>query len=342
MAAPVRRLLDGRFADVNRRVNDVRVDVQHQQAAVEKLAGELAAHGATQAEALSYTAVGLRRLEESLLTSLLTFEQATQSRQEQIHSELRRLDELAYQQRLERVGHGPLSELDGPLADAINIASGHRGFAAQAGLWFNPPVTVELGEAHAEISDVNERIVELPFALSQLARLEPSAKILDIGGAESTFALSAASLGYMVTVLDPQGVPYKHPNLSSFSSRLEEWTPPSEEPFAAVFLISAIEHFGLGAYGEQAGGGNADREALLRTRELLRDGGLLVLTTPYGERTIDAFERVYDNASLDELLDGWQILERRTIVRTDRRTWLPGTEGSGGVVLVAATPTSTS
>jgi Caenorhabditis protein of unknown function, DUF268 len=334
IAAPIRRLLDGRFADVNRRVGDVRAAVADQQAAVEKLIRDVSAHSTTQNEALSHTGVELRRMEEALQAH----EEALQARQEQILGELQRLDERAYVQRLDHTSQGPLSELDGALASAINLAGGHRGFAAQAGLWFNPAVTVELGEGQASISDVNERIVEVPFALGQLARLNPPAKILDIGGAESTLALSAASLGYRVTVLDPQGVPYEHPNLTSCSCRLEEWKQDDPEPFAAAFLISAIEHFGLGAYGEPAGGAEADREALARVRELLADDGLLVVTTPYGEASVNDLERIYDDAALDRLLAGWRIIERRTIVRADHRTWLPGTEGSGGTVLIAATP----
>jgi 2-polyprenyl-3-methyl-5-hydroxy-6-metoxy-1,4-benzoquinol methylase len=327
LGAPLRRLLDGRFADVNRRLGDVRAAVAYQEGELAKLMHEVAAHTATQNEALSYTAVSLRRMEDTL-----------HARQERILVELQRLDQQAYEQRLEHVSQGPLDKLDGPLAAAINVASGHEGFAAQAGLWFNPAVTVELTEGNAAISDVNERIVELPFALGQLARLEPPARILDIGGAESTLALSAAALGYSVTVLDPQGVPYEHPNIAGFSCRLEEWEADGQEPFAAVFLISAIEHFGLGAYGEQAGGAQADRDALVRVRELLAEDGLLVLTTPYGEASISEFERIYDDAALERLLDGWEIVERRTIVRTDRRTWLPGTEGTGAAVLIAATP----
>jgi hypothetical protein len=331
------------------------VAVEHQDQAIEKLTRDIAAQSTTQNEALSYTAVGLRRMEETLRTheeslrtheeslrtheeSLRTHEETLDARQEQILHELGRLDESAYVQRLDQVGGGPLSKLDGALAGAINIASGHRGFAAQAGLWFNPPVTVELGEGSAAISDVNERIVELPFAMGQLARVDPGARILDVGGAESTFALSAASLGYRVTVVDPQGLPYEHPNLTTFPGRLEEWKEDDGEPFAAAFLISAIEHFGLGAYGEQAGGEQADRQALARVRELLSDDGRLVLTAPYGMSSVDDFERIYDDDALQQLLAGWHVLERRTMVRTDRRTWLPGTEGSGGAVLVAATP----
>jgi len=282
---------------------------------------------------MSYTGVETRRLEESLdAHELRMFDEVRR-----MSDEVRRLDERGYVQRLDRVSQGPLSELDGALANAINHANGHEGFAAQANLWFNPSITVTLSEGSAAISDVNERIVELPFALGRLGRLEPPARILDIGGAESTFALSAASLGYRVTAIDPQGIPYSHPHLDRFSCRLEEWDSDGE-PFAAAFLISAIEHFGLGAYGERAAGEHADVAALARVRELLSDDGLLVLTTPYGEPSIDDFERVYDDAGLEALFAGWQILERQTVMQTARDVWQPGSEGAKGTVLVTATP----
>lgn len=318
----MRRLLDPRFADVNRRLDDTRAAVERQSGTIDALKLELSAYSATQDEAMSYTGIELRRLEEAL----------------DAH-ELRMLDAVqrGYVQRLDRTSRGPLSELDGALANAINHANGHQGFAAQAKLWFNPAIAVELGEGRAAISAVNERIVELPFALSRLGRLDPPARILDVGGAESTFALSAASLGYRVTAVDPQGIPYEHPNLDGFSCLLEDWDS-DDEPFAAVFLISAIEHFGLGAYGERTADEQADSAALARVRELLTDDGLLILTTPYGEASIDDFERVYDDAGLDQLLADWQILERHTIIRTDDRTWQPGTAGAKGTVLVTASP----
>lgn len=324
--APIRRLLDGRFADVNRRVGDTRVAVEQQRGSIDELKLELSAYSTTQSEAMSYTGVELRRLAESL--------NAHESR---MLDEVKRLDDRGYVERLDRASRGPLSQLDGALANALNRANGHEGFAAQANMWFNPAITIEFGEGSAAISDVNERIVELPFALGRLGRLEPPARILDIGGAESTFALSAASLGYRVTALDPQGIPYEHPNLDAFACRLEDWDSDGE-PFAAAFLISAIEHFGLGAYGEIAADEQADSAALARVRELLSDDGVLVVTTPYGEASIDDFERVYDEAGLDQLLAGWQILERRTVMQTNRRTWQPGRAGAKGTVLVAATP----
>lgn len=230
----------------------------------------------------------------------------------------------------------------------FNHAAGHRGFVAQAELWFNPPVTVELSAGQARLAVVNERIVEVPFAMAALARVAPPARILDIGSAESTFPLSAASLGYQVTAIDPRPLPYSHPNLDSVARRFEDWQGPSGS-FAAAFLISTIEHVGLPVYGMSTFGDadpatGADVAMLNRLSELLAHDGLLVLTTPYGPGGVDDFQRVYDDESLAKLLDGWTTLERRVVTRRDDVVWQPDGEeeaqlGRAGVVMILATPT---
>ena len=331
---PLRRPLDGRVADINRRVGDTRLSVEAMSETVEQLTHELGAYATTAVESDAYVGVEMRRLVDSLEALRTRIEE----HEARVLTRVDTLEDRGYVTRLNRAAQAPLEELDGAVANLVNHSIGHLGFAAQAHLWFNPPVTVQLGEGSAEISNINERIVELPFAFTQLAHLDPAARILDVGGAESTFGLSAASLGYQVTVIDPQGVAFDHPNLRGFSCRLEEWEGDGEQ-FAAAFLISAIEHFGLGAYGEGRGGERADRAALSRVRELLGEDGRLVLTTPWAQKSsVSEFERIYDDPELDALLEGWQVLERHTIAQTDARTWLPGLKGLKGAVLVVATP----
>lgn len=253
--------------------------------------------------------------------------------------------EAAVSQRLKVHSHGSLTELDDAMAHVVNYATGFRGFYAQAGMWFNPPLAVMLEPGGARLDLVNERIVELPFAMAALGSVPPAARILEIGSAESTFSLSAASLGFRITAVDPRPLPYTHPNLESFAGPLEQLAPPVE-PFAAAFLISTIEHVGLGAYGEDAYGDGqpgaaADRALLHRVRELLSPDGLLVLSTPYGPVGVSEFERTYDDAALTKLLAGWRITERQLVVRRDPLTW-EAVDHAGpqdrGVVMVRATP----
>jgi 2-polyprenyl-3-methyl-5-hydroxy-6-metoxy-1,4-benzoquinol methylase len=339
LARPITSPIDGRVADINRRVADARQHVDAEGARLEKrvakLEGAVGSFAEATAEATSYVGIELGRM-AGVIEGLERAIQEIAAAQVEYH-----------RRRLAEALELPLEQLDGDLAAVLNHAAGHLGFAAQADLWFNPPLAVELSEGQARLTTANERIAEVPFAMMALGRLEAGARILDVGSAESTFPLSAASLGFRVTAVDPRGLPYEHPNLETISARFEDLGAPAER-FGAVFLISTIEHVGLPAYGirphgEVTPGDGADREMLDRIRaELIGVDGIVVITTPYGRVDVTDFERTYDDAALVRLLEGWEVLQRIDMTRRGSLEWdvLPGggTVDEDGVAMVVARP----
>jgi len=234
----------------------------------------------------------------------------------------------------ERVLQRGVEGLDAPTAAFLNSATGHEGFAAERGLWFNWPLSVGYANGDVRLANVNERIVELPYVFRALSGIEPGARILDVGAAESMIPLSLASLGYSVTALDPRPYPVEHPNLTVTVGTIEDLT--AVEPFDAVLCISTLEHVGSGEYG-QAEEAGADAAALERIGSLLRTEGLLVLTAPYGEAVDGKGARVYDRARLDELLAGWNVDDLTVVRRRNAITWSPGNDNDvEAVALVTA------
>jgi hypothetical protein len=257
---------------------------------------------------------------------------------------------------------GDLRELDAPHAAYLNWAGGPDGYAAQAGLWFNPPVPVHHTAGGVELLLVNERIVEQPFVFGALASaFAAPARIIDVGGSESTVGLSLATLGHDVTIVDPRAQPLRHRNLSHAACRVDE-LPDGGEPFDAAVVLSAVEHFGLEHYdsaplldesspatniarppdGLDATDERLDLAALRRLRELVRPGGLLVLTVPFAAQpSVDDFQRVYDEDGLAELLRGWAIETSQRAGRVDRLTWemgVPSRERHGVALVTARRP----
>ncbi len=213
------------------------------------------------------------------------------------------------------------------LARLIDLASGPDGFAAQAGVWFNPPIALEHRPGAVRVAQVNERIVEQPFAFRALAGLPPGSRVLDVGGSESQVALSLASLGHEVTVVDPRGYPIDHPRLTVVASRFDQLAPEQRD-FDAALALSAVEHFGRGHYGEGAEPARRlDLEAVRGLRERVRPGGRFVLTVPLGVPSVDAFQRVYDLDGVDELLADWRVLELSAAWRRDGASWELGAPG---------------
>ena len=240
-------------------------------------------------------------------------------------------------------------------ADFLNWSNGHNGPAAQAGAWFNPPVTVFHHDGTVRANDVNERVVEVPYVLAAVASLPAGSQILDFGATESTVSLSLAALGYEVIAADLRPYPLQHPRLRSLVGPIESWAGP-ERPLDAVVSLSALEHVGLGAYDEaptaampttDGASGDLDRSIAERFKRWLRPGGELVLTAPYGAWEVGETQRVYDAAHLDALLAGWNVVEKVVCVQTAHDRWEradgePPTStwdgGTRGVVLLRATP----
>jgi hypothetical protein len=197
-------------------------------------------------------------------------------------------------------------------------------------------VAVRYREQGAEVWLVNERIVEQPYVFGALAALPLPARVLDVGGGESTIGLSLATLGHEVHLVDPRGSPLSHPNLHVHRLRLEELG--DARPFDAAVALSAIEHFGLGAYGVASENERLDLAALADIRARLVSGGLLVLTVPCAaEASVDDFQRVYASDELRRMLSEWEVAEVKLFRRRDLRTWEAGDPGAEpGVALVTA------
>lgn len=230
------------------------------------------------------------------------------------------LERMAPLARARFVYDARLSDIDEPTAGVINYLLCHRGPLADVGLWRNEPVVVEWLAGDARIATVNERIVEQPFVYGAVADLPTGSRIADVGGAESLVGFALASSGHQVTVVEPAGYPYEHPNLTVVRRTLDDFEP--DAPFDAVILLSAIEHFGLGAYTDDGElDDDADLAAMKRVRDLLAPDGRVVLTTPFGPAAVDELERTYDEDRLRRLFEGFEIEHQLVASRQGDTTW---------------------
>ncbi len=246
-----------------------------------------------------------------------------------------------------RMDGAKLNQVDGNMSRFLNYAASHRGPLAEADLWINHPLSLEWDAGSVRVANINERILEHPFVLGAAAALTPGSRILDIGGAESTIGLSLASLGYRVTVIEPQGYPFAHPNLEVAEVPLEDFK--SEHKFDAVILLSTIEHFGIGHYANNPERDErADLDAMAIVAALLVEGGKLILTTPFGPAEVNDVERIYDQERLRNLIQGFDIEQTVIGVKADDGNWIAESNELGdpagpnrvAMVLARLAPTS--
>jgi 2-polyprenyl-3-methyl-5-hydroxy-6-metoxy-1,4-benzoquinol methylase len=120
---------------------------------------------------------------------------------------------------------------------------------------------------------------EWKFVLDRLPKLGTKGiKVADIGGGLSLFPFELAKRGYDVTVYDQ--LPLKRKTRNKFKFIQSDVRDIKEKDYDMVLCISVIEHIGCGAYGDEVFRGG-DTATLSKICEMLKTGGLTIITTPH-------------------------------------------------------------
>lgn len=168
---------------------------------------------------------------------------------------------------------------------------------------------------------VNERVIEYPYIFQ---RIKPGAKVLDIGCVSSRLPIQLASLGHETHGVDVQEYPFRHKNFHFHKEDIFRWNPVIS--FDSIVLISTIEHFGLGGYGD-AVVEDPDRRAIERITRWLKLGGQMLVTTPFGKPGQTSKHRIYDRARLKRVFPDDKFIwkDERYFQRLDG-SWIPSSE----------------
>jgi SAM-dependent methyltransferase len=179
---------------------------------------------------------------------------------------------------------------------------------------------------------VDERIAEIPWAVANL----PAGRVLDAGSAlnhEVILARLSQRAGSLTITTFTAEEEHPHPGLEYVTADLRD-LPFADAAFDAVVSISTLEHVGMdnSEYGSDEPAspepdGELDR-ALSELRRVLRPGGRLLITLPYGQAENHGWLRQFDAAGIERIravlgegssevrvyghgFRGWQLSEPR-------------------------------
>jgi hypothetical protein len=147
----------------------------------------------------------------------------------------------------------------------------------------------------------NERVVEVPWALSQLPQ---RGDVLDIGSCSASYLTFVQQPDRRLHCLDPVDCASEIPAGAIFhhQSLIGNTLPPAR--YDAVLAISTIEHIGLPAY-DQTAFAEGDRMAIAEIASLLKPGCPAIITVPAGRSMTASWYRQYSPDDLHGLLRGW-------------------------------------
>lgn len=210
----------------------------------------------------------------------------------------------------------------------------------------NLPYLLTLKDGRPELALCNERIVEIPFVHRHLP-YPFQGKILDVGSRESQISFELSSLGFDIWALDFREAYVRFPGVNHLRADIRS-TSFENHFFEVVIALSTLEHIGLMAYGDADFDAEGDFRALEEIHRVLKPGGKLLLTVPFGVRGKAKTYRVYDHAALVAWLAGCGFeIETENYWRQNGMKWQPVswqeaektnslTQGAKGVACIVA------
>lgn len=170
---------------------------------------------------------------------------------------------------------------------------------------------------------LGDRDIEWSWVTSQMS--SGPGEALDFGSGGSPLALVAAQRGFSVTAVDLEPVhwPYVHPELRFVRGDILKLPLPAEH-FDLIINCSTVEHVGLaGRYGVTENCPDGDLEAMKRLWELMKPGGVMLLTIPLGQDAVfTPLTRVYGRERLPRLLEGYVVEKEAFWVKDQENRWV--------------------
>jgi SAM-dependent methyltransferase len=174
---------------------------------------------------------------------------------------------------------------------------------------------------------LSSRIVEYPLIFKYL-NIPEGSRILDVGCCYSLLSIQLSSIGYLVYGIDIEEYPYSHRNFKFFRQDIRKTSFP-DDFFDAIIALSTIEHVGLGfsfatlkLTQKSEKDFEGDKKSIKEMTRILRPGGKMLITAPFGKYRITPSERVYDEHHLMNLIEGLNVDHVEYFARRNG-DWIP-------------------
>ena len=169
-----------------------------------------------------------------------------------------------------------------------------------------------------------DRAIEYPWMIDNISIKQ--GKLLDVGSTacDMLSALLPSSIEIHGINLNPKTTSNKSIKFSVGDIRKTEY---ADNYFDCVTCISTLEHIGVsGRYGSDYDS-DGDAKAIAEMSRILKPGGEILITVPYGIKDILPINKLYNKNRLDKLLQNFKIYSQ-TYIKFNQRwsIWLQVSE----------------
>jgi SAM-dependent methyltransferase len=182
---------------------------------------------------------------------------------------------------------------------------------------FVPPATPT-----ACVNIAGERNVEWSFLSAEMPSGPGDA--IEFGCEQAYMSLLAAQRGFRVVAndLQPQAFTWKHSGVEFLLGDLLKLPLPANH-FDLAINCSSVEHVGMvGRYGIDAEQDNGDIDVMNRLAQILKPGGVLLMTAPCGkDAVLRPWCRVYGQQRLPRLFAAFAVAKQEFWIKNSANQW---------------------
>ncbi len=151
-----------------------------------------------------------------------------------------------------------------------------------------------------------DRDLEYPWTLENINIKK--GKLLDIGSTvgEMLYELLPKEIEVNTLNINPQP---ENKNIKQHNGDIRK-TEFKDNTFNCITCVSTLEHIGVeGRYGVQYDK-EGDIKAMKEMLRILKPGGRLILTVPYGAKDVLPINKLYNKKRTDELFKGYKVVKK--------------------------------
>ncbi|MBU1863545.1 MAG: class I SAM-dependent methyltransferase [Candidatus Omnitrophica bacterium] len=145
--------------------------------------------------------------------------------------------------------------------------------------------------------------------------------VLDIGANQSPFPKKLTAMGFAVTIIDTRPLQNQDNTITIVCGDVRH-TRFENESFDTITAISVLEHIGVaGRYGIHDADPYGDMRALHEMKRILKNGGEIFITVPYGKKNVLPINRCYNKKMTEKLFQNFDIVEQEFKVLGKDLVW---------------------
>lgn len=162
----------------------------------------------------------------------------------------------------------------------------------------------------------SDRFIEYPWMLESITISE--GKLLDIGSTISDKLYEILPKTIEIHTLNLNEKNVQNPNIKFKRGDIRKTDCPGDH-FDCITCISTLEHIGVSGRYHSDEDPQGDLKAMQEIRRILKPGGILLVSVPYGAKDVLPINRLYNKERIGKLFEGLAIQEQ--IFRKYDKSW---------------------